>query len=103
MTRPYSNKFLLELNVASEEKLGVSLGMVCVKANLPATYISKMLGCSRMTVHSWFRGGGVREDKRKRIEALIDLIKKDMDAGKLPAQSVVAAKKYIQEAIGESV
>ena len=73
MSRSYSHRFLLALQQADGDRLGVKLGRLCVEANLPAAYVARALETSRMTVYKWFRGCGVREDKRKTIEVFMDL------------------------------
>jgi hypothetical protein len=63
MARPYSEQFLLALRKADPTRIGVQLGRVCVKANLPTTYVAEAFNVSRMSIHSWFRGQYVREKK----------------------------------------
>lgn len=49
-----------------------------------------------MTLHTWFRGGGIKEKKREKIEKFISLVKEDMSDGTLPAKSVRDARSYLQ-------
>lgn len=100
MPRSYSDKFLSELRDGNPVKLGVRLGRLCVEANIPAAYVAKALGTSRITVYAWFRGQGVREERRNRIEAFISLVEKDMAAGALPARNSTDAKMYITHMLG---
>ena len=103
MARSYSHKFLLSLQKADSDRLGVRLGRLCVEANLPASYVAKALETSRISVYNWFRGGGIREDKRKMIEVFMDLVQEDMKNGTLPATNVVTAKLYIESMIGVKI
>ena len=103
MARSYSYEFLMGLKDADPTRLGVKLGRLCVEANLPAAYVSKAIGVSRMTVYSWFRGQGIREEKRKVVEAFMGLVEQDMKAGVLPAPSLIEAKLYIESIIGSKV
>jgi hypothetical protein len=80
--------------------LGVKLGRTCVEANLPAAYVARVLETSRTTVYSWFRGQGIREERRARVETFIDLVEKDMKDGILPAQTIQDAKHYLRELSG---
>lgn len=100
MARPYSQKFLNELAQADESQTGVILGRLCVDAGLPASYIAIALSATRMTVYSWFRGQDIRRKKRKEVEALIDLLRQDFQAGILPARSRADAKLYVESLIG---
>ena len=100
MARPYGDKFLRELSRTTQDTLGTELGKLCVKANIPATYAAVALESSRMSVYSWFRGRGIRENKRKLVEAFISIIKQDLKEGILPAKSVDDARVYIEGMLG---
>ena len=56
MARSYSQSFLETLNTMDPNNLGVQLAKLCVKANLPTSYVARKVGVSRFTIHSWFRG-----------------------------------------------
>lgn len=103
MPRSYSHKLLLELQHADGDRLGVRLGRLCVEANLPAAYVAKALETSRISLYNWFKGKGIREDKRKIIEVFMDLVKDDMKTGVLPAANMFAAKLYIESMIGVKI
>ena len=103
MARSYSQKFLLALQEADSNRLGVKLGRLCVEANLPAAYVAKALETSRISIYNWFRGGGIREDKRRRIEVFMDLVQEDMKNGLLPAVNTITAKLYIESMIGVKI
>jgi len=96
MARPYSEQFLLGLQKADPTRIGVQLGKVCVKANLPTTYVAEAFNVSRMSIHSWFRGQYVREKNYERITKFIELINKGLDKGVLPAMSSSDAKNFIE-------
>lgn len=100
MPRSYDYKFLLQLQKSDPTRLGVKLGRVCVEANLPAAYVARVLETSRTTVYSWFRGQGIREERRARVETFIDLVEKDMKGGVLPAHTILDAKLYLRELSG---
>jgi len=78
----------------------VQLGRICVEANLPALYVSKVLQVSKTTIYAWFRGQYIREEKRKVIEAFINLVKTDMQEGSLPAKNIIDAKMYLADMTG---
>jgi hypothetical protein len=100
MPRSYGDKFLVALKDGDPIRLGVRLGRLCVEANIPAAYVAKALDTSRTTVYAWFRGQGIREEKRSRIEAFISLIERDMADGVLPARNSLDAKIYIGQMLG---
>ena len=103
MGRPYSEKFLLSLSSADSNQIGVQLGRLLVDANIPATYIASALGVTRMTVYSWMRGQDIRRPKRKVVEAIVDLMKKDFEEGILPVPSRFDAKLYVQDLVGTEI
>lgn len=103
MARSYSEQFLLALQKADSNSLGVKLGRLCVEANLPSAYVAKALEVSRVTMYKWFRGQGIREDKRRTVEVFMDLVSEDMKQGVLPATSMFSAKLYIENMIGEKI
>ena len=103
MTRPYSPE-LKELVVKSKGyKLGIDLGKTCMRANLPATYIAEILDPTRMTIHTWFRGGAIRSSKRRKIEVFIELMEEDFKSGVLPAKTLKEARTYTEDMIGRPI
>lgn len=103
MPRTYGDKFLLQLQQADPTLLGVRLGRLCVEANLPVAYVAPALEVSRNTVHSWFRGQMMHEDKRKVVEAFMYLIEQDMKNGVLPALNLKNAKSYVEGMVGRKI
>jgi hypothetical protein len=100
MARPYGEKFLLELGENTSDSLGVQLAKLCVKANLPATYVAVALETTRTTVYSWFRGQGIREDKRRTVDTFIRLLGEDLEKEVLPAKTMKDARQYIHQVTG---
>ena len=103
MARPYSEQFLLSLRKADPTRIGVQLGRVCVKANLPTTYVAEAFNVSRMSIHSWFRGQYVREKNYERITKFIELVNKGLDKGVLPAMSSTDAKNFIESKVIDKI
>jgi hypothetical protein len=103
MARPYGDKFLIALEKAPPNTLGLQLARLSVKANLPATMIAIALEVSSTTVYKWFRGQGIREHKRKAVEVFMDLVKEDIANGVLPARDVDAAAAYMESMLGKSI
>lgn len=101
--RSYGEKFLLELRDADPTRLGVQLGRLCVDANLPALYVSKILDVSKTTIYAWFRGQYIREQKRRSVEAFIKIVQTDMESGVLPAKTTLDAKMYLSKMVGDTV
>lgn len=104
MSRPYSTKFLSELDSADDTyRIGYKMAKLCVAANLPAKYVAEAVEVSRATVHNWFRGAVLRGKNEDIALAFIRLIEKDLEAGTLPAKSVKEAKAYIESMIGRTI
>ena len=95
MARPYSTKFLVGLSQADPERVGVQLAQVCVDAHLPAASIAAFFGVSRMSVHKWFRGQYIREEKCIKIQRFIARVKEDLQKEALPAGNIKSAKEYL--------
>jgi hypothetical protein len=101
MPRSYSNRFLLTLSKPDAIMTGQELAKLCVEANLPASYVCKVFGISRMALHTWFRGGPIRPKRLKLVDAFMSLVEKDMKAGLLPARNLAEAKNYIEDMLKE--
>jgi len=101
MPRSYSSKFLLTLSKPDAIFTGQNLARICVEANLPASYVCKVFGISRMALHTWFRGGPIRTKRMKTVDAFIALVDKDLKAGMLPAKNLKEAKAYIEDMLKE--
>jgi predicted transcriptional regulator len=97
MPRNYSEDLLLDIYKGDPNKTGTALAIACVEANLPAIHVAKVLGVSRMTIHSWFRGSAIRANNIKQIDKFLDQLRKDTTKGILPAVNVESAKKYLEE------
>lgn len=101
MPRSYSSKFLLTLSKPDAVLDGQLLAKLCVEANLPASYVCKVFGISRMALHTWFRGGPIRTRRMDLISAFTKLVNEDLVAGVLPAKNLKEAKAYIEEMLKE--
>jgi hypothetical protein len=97
MARSYGDKLLAALDGISDSKLGHQLALTCIKANVPAARVAKVLKVSKVTVHKWFRGMGVRESNYKAVEQLIARLRIDLDNGTLPITSLYASKAYFRK------
>jgi predicted site-specific integrase-resolvase len=80
---------------------GQLLAKICVEANLPASYVCKVFGISRMALHTWFRGGPIRTRRMELVKTFISLVNQDMKAGMLPAKNLKEAKEYIEDMLKE--
>ena len=103
MARPYSEQFLINLQKADPTRIGVQLGKICVKANLPTTYVAEAFNVSRMSIHSWFRGQYVREKNYEKINKFIGLVNKGLDKGVLPAMTLKQAEEFINTKVIDNI
>ena len=100
MPKSYSPEYIASLNaVRMYDNLGVTLARACVKANLPLKLVAKILGVSRMTVHTWFRGGPIRPGRARLVQLLLKTIEVDTARGLLPLADFKDAKEYVHELI----
>lgn len=56
MAYGYSIRLVQANKQASIQNLGVRLGRVCIKANIPVTNVADQLGVSKQAVYNWFTG-----------------------------------------------
>ena len=63
MSKGYSTLTVREIQEANPTLLGVKLGRICVKKDIPVIDIADYFGVSRVTVYSWFRGKAVVSGK----------------------------------------
>jgi hypothetical protein len=54
-----------------------------------------------MALHTWFRGGPIRNKRMGIVNAFISLVNKDLTAGILPAKNLKEAKAYIEDMLKE--
>ena len=99
MPRPYSNGFVLGLDKADDSKIGVQLAKLSLKANLPIKYVAQGVGTSRMTLHTWFRGGILRQHNKEKVEKFIELAEQGLADGTLPATNLDTARMFIDSDI----
>lgn len=76
MAKGYSVITINEIRSANSQLLGVQLGLVCLKNDLPVTDVAEFFGVSRMTVYNWFKGKVVVSGKHaERMTKLIEKLK----------------------------
>jgi hypothetical protein len=56
MSHGYSSRLIGLNKKANPKLLGVRLGRVCIKHNIPVTNVASSLGVSRQTIYNWFIG-----------------------------------------------
>jgi len=56
MSYGYSARLIAINKKANQTMLGVKLGKVCVKNDIPVAKIARHFGVSRQTVYNWFCG-----------------------------------------------
>tara|TARA_R110000803_G_scaffold49384_2_gene102609 strand:- start:135 stop:467 length:333 start_codon:yes stop_codon:yes gene_type:complete len=99
MSRPYSDKFLIGLQSADEDRVGIQLAKVCVESSLPLLYVAEYFGVTRMSVHKWFRGDYIKEKNCIKIQKFIKIAKEDLEKGLLPATSIKTARIYLNKEV----
>ena len=71
--RGYTKFTAQDINEANPMKLGVKLGRVCVKRDIPVKDVAEYLGLSRTTIYAWFLGKAeVAARHTDRVEKLIE-------------------------------
>ncbi len=62
MTQGYSLRIRNLNGKADKRKLGVRLGRVCIKHDIPVSVVAQRMGVTRATVYNWFCGTSVPQD-----------------------------------------
>lgn len=72
MAKGYSVLTTQEIEEANPNLLGVKLGRICVKRDIPVKDVAEFFGVSRVTVYAWFRGKMVVSGKHvQKVQELI--------------------------------
>lgn len=73
MAKGYSNGFVNDVVASDNTKLGVKLGLACIKKEIPVTDVAEFFKVSRVTVYSWFTGKtNVPEKHHGKMQKLVD-------------------------------
>ena len=99
MPRPLSDGFVLGLERADEESDGVKLARACIKANLAVKFVAEGLGVSRMTLHTWLRGGKIRQSNKEKVKKFIIIIEEALEDRRLPAKSLAIGKAFVDSEV----
>ncbi len=99
MPRPLSERFILGLDKADESKDGVKLARACIKANLAIKYVSFINKERGMTLHTWFRGGDIRQRNIIKVKKFINIIEQGLADGVLPADNLASAKVFVESEV----
>lgn len=76
--RGYSLRIIRANEQADPSSIGVVLGKICIKQEIPASDVATYFKVSRMTVYNWFSGAS---KPQKRLQEYIQqIIKKFSDA-----------------------
>ena len=68
----YSYRLVKANQEADSENVGVQLGRYCIAKNIPVHKAAEVFKVSRMTIYTWFTGGGTpRKDKIELIEKIL--------------------------------
>lgn len=102
MPKSYSPEYIEAINeVGMYDNLGIVMARACIKANIPIKLVAKFFGVSRMTVHTWFRGGPIRSGRVPLINAFLSIIEEDTAKGVLPLADFSSARQYMNRLIEE--
>lgn len=72
MSRGYTTKFIRAVNEADQTKLGVQLGQLCIKNDIPVADVAEFIKITRMTVYHWFKGKtNVKNTHTETVQKLI--------------------------------
>ena len=102
MPKKISQQYIARIDQLDDEKYGVRLAKASIAADIPMSYLAKVFGVSRMTIHSWFRGSPIRENNVIKIKKFLSILKQQWefnDDNYLPVKNTQQAKKLIDQKI----
>ena len=71
--RGYSLRVVRANEQADPSSIGVLLGRVCIKKEIPVMEVAEFFGVSRMTIYSWFSGTGIpRKRNEQKIQTVLE-------------------------------
>lgn len=80
MSYGYSQRIVNAVNEAETDSLGVALGKLCIRHDIPVSVVANDIGVSRMTVYKWFDGSASPSPfYAPRIEAWMQRVKKRLN------------------------
>lgn len=73
MPTGYSLLTMQEIQRADKRLLGVQLGRICLRHEIPVADVAEFFSVSRMTVYKWFKGEAIVSGKHvERVKKLIE-------------------------------
>lgn len=77
MSIGYSQRLIDANKKANARSLGVALGRLCIKNDIPVSVIAEELAVSRATIYNWFWGASEPDSiRRERVVTLITKLKR---------------------------
>jgi len=77
MSYGYSQRTVDAIQRANADSLGVALGKLCIRHDIPVSEVANDIGVSRMTVYKWFDGSANPSPfYAPKIEAWMQRVKK---------------------------
>lgn len=76
--RGYSRKFIEANRKADYMHIGVHLGRICIKRDIPIADVADYLGVSRQSVYNWFLGANNPHPRQRvKLEELATRLKEN--------------------------
>jgi DNA-binding XRE family transcriptional regulator len=95
--RGYSKATIQRVMSLTEDSISVNLAKACVKANLPPGEVAKVLGVTRTTLNSWFKGTNINQSRRDVAQKLLVKLRADLEEGHLPLAGRNQSVDYLRE------
>lgn len=97
MPRLYHVNTVERIDSDKRDTLGIRFAKLAMNGRIPTTYLSRYLGVSRQTIHTWFLGGEMRTHAFiNAVEALVGHMEKDLKQGVLPKATLKEAREYLE-------
>lgn len=82
------------------DNLGLRLGALAVQAKIPMSHLAWAMDVTRMTIYYWFKGKKISPQKVPKVEALVRILRLDLENGDLPAETAQERRNFVEELKG---
>lgn len=96
ITRGYAKTTIARVQSLQDDSLSTKLAKACIAAKLPAGEIAELLGTTRATLNSWFKGTVIRDGRRGLVHKFTQKVNEDLESGRLPVKTREEGIEYLR-------
>jgi hypothetical protein len=96
ITRGYAKTTIARVMSLQDDSLSTKLAKACVAAKLPPGEIAALLGTTRATLNTWFKGTVIRDGRRGLVHKFTQKVNEDLESGRLPVKTREEGVEYLR-------